>query len=388
MLRLIILRVLESFFRRPFLSLLPTLILTVAGIAFLANKEEIYFSGGKINIQDDSVVSRVTNIGVDQSIWTTPAEDTSNQFSELIASEAFVRAVIVGTEWEEELADPEVDIDELYGYVREDIWTEEIGDNTVAVVATSTDPATSKQLADNMIRTFINWNTQNDLSDARSSVEFFNELVEQERSNFDIAEEELRQFLIDYPEPVRGDRPEVEELEIDRLQAIVDDASIRLNQARDQLNTAELAYKKAETDTAQKYLVIDQPRVPEDAESSLSGQIIQLAIFMIIGGIMGLLGVFGGALLDRSFRYPVDIRESLELPVLGVVPTGNNVEAQPMPAFASASQASAPPPVYRTKLTPNVDPPTLIIMPGEKAELERIAKERGQHHDQVRLSPA
>ncbi len=387
MLRLIILRTLESFFRRPFLSLLPLLILTVAGGFYLSNQEDQYISGGQINVQGESTTSALSGLGGDQSIWTTPAETTKNQYDELLASESFVRAIIAGTSWEEELADPEVDRNELFGYVREDVWTAEVGDNTIAVVAKSTEPETAKQLVDNTIRTFLIWNTTNDLKDAQASVDFYTDLVAKEEARFNNAQDNLTAFLVEHPEPVRGDRTDVEEVEIKRLQAVVDDAAIRFNQARDGIDTAELAYKQAETDTQQKYLVIDEPRLPEDSETSLTGQIITLGIFMTIGGIMGLLGVFGGALLDRTFRYPVDIRESLELPVLGVVPSGEIVDAQPMPSFASSAQAAAPP-IYRTKLTPNVEPPTLIIMPGEKAELEKIAQERNQHDGAVRLAPA
>lgn len=381
MLRLIILRSLESYFRRPLLSLLPLVILTIAGGFYIYNKEPEYISGGQISIQGASISDELINIGVDNSIWTTPAETTVSQFTELIASETFMRAIIAGTKLEAELADPALDRNEFFGILRENVWAIEIGDNTIGAVAVSDDAATAQQLANNLITAFLNWNTGKDVRDSGSSVQFFTESFEKEQAIYDAAQASLQQYVIANPEPVRGELTGAQKLEIARLTQLANDAAARTTDQRAALDTAKLTFEKAKTDTADKYLVIDHPRKPDEDQTTKKGQAITLLLFMIIGVIMGMVGVFGGAFLDRTFRYPIDIRESLELPVLGVVPSGTIIQPQPMPAFTNGMQ-SAPPPIYRSKLTPNVEPPTLIIMPGEKAELEKIALERNQHDAQ------
>ncbi|HFC11336.1 MAG TPA: hypothetical protein ENJ56_00730 [Anaerolineae bacterium] len=379
MLRLIILRTLESYFRRPLLSLLPILILTIAGGFFLYNKEDEFISGGQISIRGgESVVSQLTGLDGESSIWTTPAETTVEQFSELIASESFMRAIIAGTEYEAELANPDTDRYQFFGILRKNVWSDVVGPKTISVGATADSPETAQQLATNLVNAFLNWNTASDLVDAETSVKFFEDSFEKENAIYDQAQAELQAYLIANPEPVRGERTDVQKLEIARLTAVANDAAARVTDQRAALDTARLAYEKAKTDTEQKYRLMDRPGLPDKSLTTKKGQAITLAIFMVIGGLMGLVGVFGSAFLDRTFRYPIDIRESLELPVLGVVPEGTIIEPQPMPAFANGAQA-APPPVYRSKLTPNVEPPTLIIMPGEKAELEKIALERNQH---------
>ena len=386
MLRLIILRILESYFRRPLLNLLPFIILTGVGIAFAATKEDIYMSHGGISVQGDSITQEVLGTADEGFVWgLTTSEQAVAEFNELFASDSIVRAIIQKTALEEDFNDPEIDPDDVFKQVREDVWATTIGENNFAVSAKSEYPEVSKQLVDATIDTFLNWNVSLGLSEAQANLDFWNEQVDKEKTSYDNAQAELAGFLTAFPEPVRGSRPEVEQLEIDRLKAVADDAAARYNEARDNSNFAQLNYKQSETAVFQRYLIIDAPRVPDEPETSLTQLVVTVAIFGIIGAILGLLGVFGGAFLDRTFRYPVDVRESLELPVLSVLPAGVHVDPQPLPQEYSTAPES--PQIYRAKLTPNVEPPTLIIMPGEKAELEKIAQERSQHDNEQQYPP-
>ena len=43
-------------------------------------------------------------------------------------------------------------------------------------------------------------------------------------------------------------------------------------------------------------------------------------IFVVVGVVLSIMGILGGALLDRSHRFAIDVRHTLDLPVLALVP--------------------------------------------------------------------
>jgi len=70
----------------------------------------------------------------------------------------------------------------------------------------------------------------------------------------------------------------------------------------------------------QSYVVIDSPKVPDKPEISRKQIALQLAVFLLVGVFLSGIGVTGAALLDRTFRFPIDISQGLNLPVLTQVP--------------------------------------------------------------------
>ena len=55
-------------------------------------------------------------------------------------------------------------------------------------------------------------------------------------------------------------------------------------------------------------------------ESLLKQMALEAAVFVIAGILLSLLAMAGGALLDRSLRFPIDVWHALHLPVLSSVP--------------------------------------------------------------------
>ncbi len=386
MLRLITLRVLESYFRRPFLSLLPLILLTIAGVVHIMTKAPEYITAGGISVRDEQGVTDVAlDFGGGGLNWgETPSEKAISEFNELMASDSFVNAIMVNTDYVYELDDPDVDEIDVYDHIRETVWADKIGDNNFGIFGRADDPVLAQQAVQATIDAFFNFNINTGVRQKQNEVAFWTERYNEEKAEYEGAQAELTAYSAANPKPVRGEEDPVVALEKERLQAVANSAAERYEKARDTLDLATLAFRDEQTATADKYLILDSPSVPEKPTTSLSSNIVVLGIFMAIGALMGIIGVVGGAFLDRSFRYPVDVKESLELPVLGAIPTGEEFVSRHFQDMGQ-SVAAAPPPTYRTKLTPNVEPPTLIIMPGEKAELERIAIERKEADGQVDL---
>ncbi len=386
MLRLITLRILESYFRRPFLSLLPLILLTIAGIVHLMTKAPEYMTAGGISVRDEqSVTDETLGFGGGGLNWgETPSESAISEFNELMVSDSFVNAIMVNTDYVYELDDPTVEEEDVYDLIRESIWAEKIGDNNFGIFARAEDPVLAQQAVQATIDAFFNFNINTGVRQKENEVIFWTERFNEEKAEFEAAQSELTAYSAANPKPVRGEEDPVVELEKQRLQAVADSAAERYENARNTLDLATLAYYDEQTATADKYLILDSPSVPDKPTTTLTSDIVVMGIFMMIGALIGIIGVVGSAFLDRSYRYPVDVKESLELPVLGAVPTGEEFISRHFQDMGQ-SAAAAPPPMYRTKLTPNVEPPTLIIMPGEKAELERIAIERKEADGQIDL---
>jgi hypothetical protein len=59
--------------------------------------------------------------------------------------------------------------------------------------------------------------------------------------------------------------------------------------------------------------------MPLKPETSLKKIGLTLGVFLIVGIIISAIGIVGGALLDRSFLFPLDVWVGVNLPVLAMV---------------------------------------------------------------------
>jgi hypothetical protein len=130
----------------------------------------------------------------------------------------------------------------------------------------------------------------------------------------------MEAYLSTHLEPLKGERPVKEQLEIARLQTELDQAQARYTNALNKDEEALLAEAQTESDVRQSYILIDVPTIPEKPELSTKDLLLALGIFLFVGFFFSLLGIVGGALLDRSFHYPLDVWHGVNLPVLTMVP--------------------------------------------------------------------
>jgi capsular polysaccharide biosynthesis protein len=84
-------------------------------------------------------------------------------------------------------------------------------------------------------------------------------------------------------------------------------------------------------------MVIDQPQMPQDAKASTKKALTTLGIFVVVGIFLSVVVVAGGALIDRSLRFPIDVRHGLSLPVLAMVPIAQMITLSPTSVEQPAS---------------------------------------------------
>jgi capsular polysaccharide biosynthesis protein len=346
MVRIVVLRLLESYFRHRWLYLVPIVIALGAGGAYIGTKPPSYSASGQLYVSQQNLLADLTSSNTSNSWWISPAQSTVTELNELIGTQAFIRSVIKKTDLEKQMADGPGAVDATITYARKILSVQSVGDKLVGISATGEDPAVVYQIVGSTMDAYVQWKINSGYQESTAASTFFNNLMKPYQDEVDQTHSDLVAYLTDHPQPVRGDRPPEETMEVDRLQALVKRAEDQLNSAKSNEESARLSQAKSESVTKQTYMVIDQPQMPQDAVLSTKTVASNLAIFLVVGIFLTVAGTAGGALLDHSLRFPIDVRHGLSLPVLAMVPVAKPIILAP----ATAEQPS-PAPVTSTEST-------------------------------------
>ncbi len=331
MVRLVLLRLSESYFRHRWLYLVPIALFIGAAGVYYAVREPKYRADGVVYVQKESLLASLTSIRDVPFSWNTPAKDTSTEILDLLQTDAFVRAIIIKTDLEEQMAEGPQAVEDTIEEARKAVWAIPLGNNQVQVSAAHEDPQIAYQLVNAIIENYIEWKVNGDRVEGEAALSFFENLTQVYKEELETARQELEDYLRTHPEPLRGNRPDLEMVEIERLQSKLRLAETRYAKALDNVENARLALAQVDNDANQTYLIIDAPTVPLEPEVSLKQTVLELGVFIAVGFLLSGIGIGGGALLDRTFRFPVDVQNLLSLPVLATVPevtAGGHLRAQ------------------------------------------------------------
>ncbi len=321
MFRLILLRVFESYFRHRWLYLLPLVLLLAVGIVYVSIQKPKYVSQGIMYVQYESYLASLTAVRApDAPVWLTASQATAQEINDLMYTDAFLRAVIQQTDLEVSMDQGDEAIESLFQAARESVRVAPQGNNQVFVGAATDDPKISYQLVSAIIESYLQWRINGQRAESESAHNFFVDLLSQYQADLDSARDELTAYLAAHPEPLQGDRPVSETLEIQRLQNQVDFTTSRVSTLLDKDESALLSLAQIESDARQTYILIDAPRIPDNPERSRKEIALQVGIFAVSGMVLSILMILSNALLDRTFRFSSDIQIGLDLPVLAMIP--------------------------------------------------------------------
>jgi uncharacterized protein involved in exopolysaccharide biosynthesis len=342
MVRIVILRLLESYFRHRWLYLVPIVIALGAGGVYVASMPPSYGASGQLYVSQQNLLADLTSSNTGGSWWVSASQATVTEINELIGTQAFIRSVIKKTDLEKQMADGPAAVYETITYARHILNVQSVGDKLVEISATGEDPNVVYQIVGATMDAYVQWKINSGYQESTAASAFFENLMKPYQDEVDQTRSDLITFLTDHPQPVRGDRPPEEQMELDRLQTLVTKAEDRLNSARDNGESARLSQAKSESVTKQTYMVIDQPEVPQDAQISTKTIATNMVLFLVVGIFLSITGIAGGALLDRSLRFPIDVRHGLSLPVLAMVPIAKPIFLAPATAEQPTPVPSAP----------------------------------------------
>lgn len=327
--RLFVSRLLDTFFKRWWLYLLPVVLFGALGAVTVTQQSTSYRSTGVIRVSGETLLTEITAIRGGQSPFgfETPATYTAREINTVLGTDLFLRSVIEEADLMTAVQTGAITMLEL----RESIWAAPEGDLLVQINAATDDADVSYRLAAATIESYHLWQIDDNVTESRSAEMFFESLLGPSEAELDEASVRLAEYIRTHPSP-GGDetlRPLDEQIEIARLSEIVDRASDRLATVTQSLADARLATAQTATDVEQRLRTVDAPQVPTAPESSLRRDAMTLALFLALGGLVSMAALALGTASDRTVRYPEEVEHHLRLPVVAALPESRTVAGTP-----------------------------------------------------------
>ncbi len=313
-------RLLETFFRRWWLYLLPMVLLVALGASVIAGRGTRYHAAGVIQVNRDTLLNQITSGGNQNNTFgfVSPATYTSRQFNTLLGTDSFLDSVI-----KEAGLTTSVESGALtHQGLRRSLWVAPQGDELIVANASSRDPELSYRLASAMIASYLQWQIDTGVTQSQSAEQFFESLLAPYQTRLDDAREALVTYTSAHPAAGSdADRPVEEQLQIASLTEAVTRADDQLSTARSQLSAAQIANAQTTADVVQRLQVVDNPTKPFAPEPHKKKDAITMMMFLVLGAIVTAAAVVVGTLLDRTVRYPEEVEAHLGVPVFAAVPS-------------------------------------------------------------------
>lgn len=325
---LILMRFMENWFQNFWLYLIPfVLMLGAYGASFYILEDE-FVSKGVLFVQTDTLIDQVASLGDDNaSFFLSPSQQTADEIVELLNTDSFIRLIISQTPaLEAEMTKGDKVVRETIADVREAITVNITGSNNVEVAVSWTDQEIAWKTATAAMNSYIEWKITSDKRDSFAAREFLENLVPQYENEYRAAVQGLEEFLVQNPEPFRGERPEIEQLQINQFEVASQTAFDRFQTASDNLEQIRLEEVIIEGKTRQSYTIVDSPKIPVEEEGGLVRKIVTAAVFVTLGIVLSLLAIIFSTLFDRSLRFPIESPSAIGMPVLSSVDRIENID--------------------------------------------------------------
>lgn len=314
--RRVVLNFLEAFFRRPWLHLLPLILMLVLGGANVFSSKEEFKSTGTITAESSTVLGDLIPSNSQGFNAETPATIVARNINELLRTTNFLNTV--AGKLQADATDSQKAL--LRDVIAKDVAALADGDQLVRVSATSERADLSFRLADAVIRSYVETIKANNIAQSDQAVAFFQTQVAEADGARKTAQAALDAYLVQEGLTDALTIPPAQQQAINNLQADVDRAESQYDAKLASLDQAKLASNSAATEVDQRLRVTDPPEEPLAPEPRLKKAALTLVIFGVLGVLLSLASVIVAATLDRTIRVPGDITAKFDLDVLAVVP--------------------------------------------------------------------
>jgi uncharacterized protein involved in exopolysaccharide biosynthesis len=317
--RLFLSRLLETFFRRPWLYVVPLVPFLGLGIATVTGTDASFRSTGVILVNRATLLSEINPIrgGQNSFGWDTPAAYTSRQINTVLGTDQFLGSVLTEAGLTGALTSGALSpLD-----VRNSVQARAEGDELVSISASTSDPELSFRLAQATIASYLQWEIDNNVSDSSSAQTFFESTLAPYEQRLEEARTSLERYV--NANPFVGDpinRPVEQQVEITRLTEAVNEADRQLSTAKNQINAARQATAQSSTDVAQRLRIVDSPDQPSAPESRRMQDLQTLVMYIVLGTLVSAAALVVGTMMDRSVRYSEEIAQRVHVPVLATLP--------------------------------------------------------------------
>jgi uncharacterized protein involved in exopolysaccharide biosynthesis len=364
-------RLLDTFFRRRWLYILPVVLFTVAGFARGFASGSGYESVGVIDVAKDTLLSDLTSIRGENFGFETPATSTAKTINALMGTGNFITSIAKSAGVTGALSRGELTADEI----RTSISITPDGDNLVKVIASTNNPALSARLAQGTMDTFMQYIVSGDVAESRAAQQFFDDQLAAYQKQLEQAQSALRDYAANHPGGPQDLRPLDEQVEIERLKSAVQQAQETYSTAQGKSDEARLATEQSVRDVSQQLRIIDAPEVPGGPQPRLKKAVFTVGLFMFVGLFISFGAVVLASVIDRSLRSADDVEKLIGLSVLAVVP-----DAAPSKRDRRSAKKNK-------KKTPDAAAPATSA-PTKTADVKPAAERRGAVRSSQALAPS
>jgi uncharacterized protein involved in exopolysaccharide biosynthesis len=314
--RRVVLNFLEAFFRRPWLHLLPLILMLALGAASAFSAKQQFSSTGTITAESSTIIGDLTQSNNQGFNFETPATVVARNINEMLRTTNFLNTV--AGKLQQNPSDSQKAL--LRQVIAKDVAAAADGDQLVRVSANSERGDLAFGLANAVITSYVETVKANNVAQTDEAVTFFNDAVAEAKVSRDAAQQALDDYLVANNVGNTTDVPAAQQQAITSLQNTLDRAESQYDAKLDSLDQAKLARNAAETDVEQRLRITDPPVEPTAPQPRLKKAVMTLVVFGVLGVLLSLASVIVAATLDRTIRVPGDITAKFDLDVLAVVP--------------------------------------------------------------------
>lgn len=314
MTRLAIIRFVETFFRRWYLFLLPFALLCALGLATVASQDREFRSTAMLSSSTDTLLSNLAG-GDTGSAWESPAQSTSRRINEFLRTDRFVETVVESAAIDATVAGLPTIED-----VRGAVYASAEGETLVRVAAVTADGPSSAQLVASTIDVYVQTISEASSAESVAAEEFFTDLAAQYAVDLEAGRRAIDQYLRDNPVNDEEARPLAQQIEIERLRDIAEQAEASYGAALNNIQDARLSVARTIADAEQRLQLIDSPSLPIEPEGSRRGDILMVGMFAAVGLVLALFAAGVTSFNDRTVRHPKEIGAWFGADLLATVP--------------------------------------------------------------------
>jgi len=310
-------RLVDGFFRRWFLYLIPVVLLAGLGIDTARTITGEYESYARLSATTNPYLEQPDIRGTEIGFYETPADGTARLINEQLQTDAFIDEVATQSGLAEAIDDGLI----TRGDIRGRLGASASGQNNLRVNATWSDPTTALVLVESATNGYGEYLTLLAVADSQEAVRFWTDRRQVASNEADIAQDALDSFVQRLPTLASGEERATEQtLEIQRLSSAFDRALDTVREAQSAIDEAQFTANQAASSSARQLVVIDAPIMANDPAPVRRDQATVVAMFILLGLAIAFAAVLLTTLLDRAIRTRSQLALASGIDVVVVVP--------------------------------------------------------------------
>jgi uncharacterized protein involved in exopolysaccharide biosynthesis len=319
-----VVRLIESFFRRWWLYLLPVLLLGAFGLKTVAATKDTFRSTGTLTVATTSLVEKLSDVNNSPNFgYDTPAGATTKSLVQELQTDAFVKDVANRAGLSGALASGALTVPDIRSSIL--VWAD--GATLFHVVATMEDPVAAQKVAAATIAVFTQNVLDANVADSEGAVAFWDKQATTYQADVKTTRDALQAYLDAHPGLADPTKPRLDSqtVQITLLQSDETRAQSRYDSAVDKREEARQLAEQAKSDVGNRLSVVDAPEVPAFRQPKLRGMALTFAMFLVLGLILAVGGVVVATAFDHGLRTTLDIKERLGLRPLAAIPDAGSI---------------------------------------------------------------